>query len=321
MSACAEPECDSLPGAPLSDYFGVKPIWTPEIGRKAALVAEWVACDMPGAHIWGLQHSGKTEFTKYLVDVLPSMVGGNLTGYIWDFAGYKVHTVDELLKRCLISSGCNAVATRSRSALQTRLVDLVVRRCQDVQARRALLIIDEIQNVPHGLYDAFMSVHSDLMRAGILPHVLSIGQPEMEQSISLIYENKMLQHIGRFFPTTAVYKALTLEDVQELLQNMDGTVRTFSTTHYPERAEQGWSVADLIVPIGQALDAITQAQSLTARPRLPLRYLRPALNLMFRFMAGRNEAIVDRDIALQCFESVGLPKIIAHYVDRHQTDA
>ena len=115
-------------GATLRSFFPDKPLWTPEIDRKAAMVAEWMACDLAGAHIWGVQRTGKSEFAKYLLDVIPTMLEGSAVAIMWNFLGLKPKNADQLLKRCLVDMGCNTISARETLVLQARLVALVGQR-------------------------------------------------------------------------------------------------------------------------------------------------------------------------------------------------
>lgn len=302
--------------ADTADFFPPEPLWTPEINRKVAMVVEWVLCDLPGSHIWGIQRIGKSEFAKYLVHIIPQLLGNSAIAIVWSFLGHKPKKPEDLLRRCLVETECNAIASRVHTVLQQRLVSLVTARCRAVRARRVVLIVDEMQNVPPELYDVLMSITSDLLKEGLLPHVLSIGQPEMCQTVELMHQNKALQTIGRLFPTTEIYYGLSLPDVGELLENMEGEDRFFTNTRFPERAAEGWSIADLATPIGQAVEQMLVDKNLTALPRLPLGYLRPTLNRMFRCLAADPNAVIDAQIALDCFKFTGLPRIIGRYVEQ-----
>lgn len=312
---------DTQAASTLKSFFAEKPLWTPEIDRKAAMVAEWVACDLAGSHIWGVQRAGKSEFAKYLMDVIPTMLGGSAVAVMWNFLGLKPKNADQLLKRCLIDMGCNTISARESLVLQARLVALVAQRCQAVRARRVLIIVDEMQNIAHDLYPVLMSVTADLMKLRLVPHLLSIGQPEMQTTIDLVFQGNYLQVIGRFFQRTEVYHGLTQGDVQELLANMEGTDREFTRRHFPTRAAEGWSIVDLAVPIEQAVDAMLARKNITgARVRLPLGYLRPALNLAFQRLSDDEQCVVDGHMTLSCFRSTGLHKVIGHYVEYPNDD-
>lgn len=297
-----------------AEFFPKKPLWTPEIERKVQLVAEWVACDLPGSHIWGIQRIGKSEFAKYVADVLPALLGGAIVPFLWSFLGIKPRKPEDLLRACLVQTGCRAISARERSTLQLRIIDAVISRCQAAGAYRCLLIIDEMQNIPSELYMVVMSITSDLQREGLYPHVLSIGQPEMQQTIALMYQNHQLQTIGRFFPRTEIYYGLSTEDISMLLKNMDGPRLEFTSRWLPRRAAQGWSVKELGAPIENAISLMLAERNLTAVPRIPFGYLRPALNYMFRCLADDETLQLDEKIALDGFRFSGLPPVIGNYV-------
>lgn len=300
----------------VKNFFPDRPLWTPEIDRKAAMVAEWISCDLAGSHIWGVQRTGKSEFAKYLMDVIPTMLEGAVVAVMWSFLGLKPKNADQLLKRCLIDMDCNTLSSRESLVLQARLVALVAKRCQALNARRVLIIVDEMQNISHELYPVLMSVTADLMKLRLIPHLLSIGQPEMQTTIDLVFQSNYLQMIGRFFQRTEVYYGLTTQDVGELLANMEGADREFTRQHFPSRAADGWSIADMATPIEQAAAAMLKEKNIAgARVRLPLGYLRPALNVMFRRLADDPESVLDEPAALASFKFTGLHRVIGHYVE------
>lgn len=306
---------DSSAASACPHYFPDKPIWTPEIERKVELVAEWVACDLEGSHIWGMQRVGKSEFAKYIREVLSNLLGGGLVVLLWSFLGIKPRRPEDVLRTCLSQSGSRAISARERSILQQRLIDLVVERCHAAGARRCVLVVDELQNIPVELYSILMSITSDLQRERLYPHLLSIGQPEMQQTIALMHQNLHLQTIGRFFPRTATYFGLSVEDIGALLKNMDGESLEFTTRWFPSRAVKDWSIVQLEEPLSQALAGMLSERNLTGVARIPFGYLRPSLNYLFRYLSEDDSLIVDAKLALECLRFSGLPAVIGNYVD------
>jgi len=300
-----------------AQFFSDKPLWTPEIGRKAALVASWVANDLPGAHMWGMQGVGKSQFAEYLEAVLPSMLGGTVVVLRWSFLGFKPKNAEELLKHCLPMTGCRAIGTRERTVLQLRLDDAIVTRCEGTGANRLLLIVDEMQNIAPELHGVFMSIMERARGHGRRPCLLSIGQPEMQQGIELLHLNNSLQTIWRLFPVTEIYYSLSLADIKEFLENLDGPDRTFSRTWFPNRADEGWSIVDMSGPIDAAILTILKDRNLSATPRVPFGYLRPALCRMFRFLRDPKLATVafNESHALACLRAGGFDRVIHRYVE------
>jgi hypothetical protein len=286
------------------------------------MVADWVSCDLEGSHIWGIQRIGKSEFAKYLLDVINAMLEGSTAAVVWSFLGIKPKNADQLLKRCLVDMGSTAISTRETMVLQARLVSLVAAKCRAMGARRVLIIVDEMQNISHELYPVLMAVTGDLRKAGLLPHLLSIGQPEMQTTIDLVFQNNYQQIIGRFFQRTETYLGLSLQDVGLLLANMDGEAHEFTVEHFASRAREGWSIVDLMGPIGQAVEAMMAARNINnAQARLPLGYLRPALNCMFRMLSDDPRLVIDAATAQNCFQFTGLHRVIGHYVEYTQEAA
>lgn len=297
-------------------FFPNRPIWTPEIERKAMVVAEWVECELEGGHIWGIQRVGKSEFAKYIEQVLPSMLP-TTTVFIFEFLLMKPKTAEAVLKKCLLCMDSTAASGRDLVTIYSRVLGMIVARCKAQRARRVVLIIDELQNIPHELYPVFMSLASDVRKAGFVPHMLSIGQPEMKATIDLAFQNNYLQTIGRFFQGMAIYHGLTIEDIAALLTNMEGEGLEFTTRHFPERARQGWSITELARPMQEAVTALLTEDNLTGTAaRLPFAYLRPALNSMFFNLAADPQSVIDSARAKAAMKKTNLHKVLRHYVAR-----
>lgn len=298
-------------------FFSDKPLWTPEIGRKAALVASWLTSDEPGGHIWGIQGAGKSHFTEYLEAVLPSMLGGTVVVLRWSFHGFKPKNTEELLKHCLTQTGCRAIGARERTVLELRLDDAIVTRCGGKDANRLLLIVDEMQNIAPELYGVFMSIIERVRAHRLRPFLLSIGQPEMQQGIETLHLNNSLQTIWRFFPVTEIYYSLSLEDIAEFLQNLDGPDRVFTNLWFPNRAAEGWSVADMSKPINAAVDTMLKERNMAGIPRVPFGYLRPSMNRMFRVLRDPKYAMVEfaQEHALPCLNASGFGRVIHRYIE------
>lgn len=297
-------------------FFPNRPIWTPEIERKAMIVADWVECELEGAHIWGIQRVGKSEFAKYIEQVLPSMLPATVV-FIFEFLLVKPKTAEAVLKKCLLNLDSTAAAGRELVTVYSRVLGLIVAKCKALRAKRVVLIIDEMQNIPHELYPVFMSLASDVRKAGFVPHMLSIGQPEMKTTIDLAFQNNYLQTIGRFFQGMAIYHGLTIEDIAALLKNMEGDDLEFTTRHFPERARQGWSITELARPMEEAVTALMTEDNLTANAvRLPFAYLRPALNSMFFHLAADPQSVIDAARAKAAMKKASLHKVLRHYVIR-----
>jgi hypothetical protein len=314
MSAVASAHPERRSADP--QFFPEAPLWTPEIGRKSAIVATWVANDEPGGHLWGIQGAGKSQFAEYMLAVVPTMLGGTVTAFLWSFLGFKPKNAEELLKHCMVKTGCRAIGTRERPVLEMRFTDAILARLQASETNRALFILDEIQNISHELLGVLLSVTSGIQRMGFRTCLVSIGQPEMQQGIQLLHQTNALQMIWRLFPQTEIYQCLSLEDIKEFLANLDAEGQ-FTKQWFPCRSSSGWSIADLAEPINDAIVELLKERSITATARVPLGYLRPALNSMFRWHlnAEGDSTQFEATHAVACLKSVGFATVINRYVE------
>lgn len=288
--------------------------WTPEIERQVQRVGDWVSCDLCGAHLWGAQRVGKSTFAVYLQRVSAQVFGCTTVVIRWSFQGVRPTKVLSFLKHCLVKTGVRAIGGRDEEVLRLRLHDAVLRACSP-STKRVIIIVDEMQNVALDLYGEIMMVTEIIEDEGYTPFVLSIGQPEMQQTIKLFHEQVALQYIGRFFEDADEYKGLTLGDIALFLANLDGCDREFSRRHFPRRFDHGWTISELLQPISESIGEMANWMSMQREPCIPAGTLRQSLMGMFRFLNDPDNAAktVDKSVATAAFKPTGLSKLIVHY--------
>jgi len=288
--------------------------WTPEIERQVQRVGDWVSDDLTGAHIWGVQRVGKSNFVVYLQKVSAAVFEGTAVVIRLSFMGIRPTKSVSFLKHCLVQTGVRAIAGRDEDVLRLRLHDAVLRACGP-STKRVIVIVDEMQNIPIELYGEIMMLTGIIEHEGYTPFVLSIGQPEMQQTIKLFHDQAALQYIGRFFQDTEEYKGLTLGDIALFLANLDGLDSGFSRHHFPRRFDQGWTISQLLLPIRESIGEMANWLSVQREPCIPAGTLRQSLTSMFRFLNDPDNAdrMVDKGVATAAFKPTGLSKVIVHY--------
>lgn len=297
----------------LQDFFSATPVWTPEIERVSALAAGWIANGLPGGYVWGIQRSGKSQFGQYLKAILPSMLSGGVVTAVWSF-GLAPKTPNDVLQRALMGTGCHALTSRDPTVLQARLLARIEELCESARATRFVGIVDEIQKLKYELFPVLQSITDDLHLRGITPFFLSIGQPEIEDAVELLYNNVQLNLIGRFFNNKAIFHGLTPEHAVEMLDNLDGPNGEFTRRWFPSRAQDGWRVKDIGSSLEAALDLLVSDGNLTTRPHLPMGYLRPALNSVFRELSLEGDHKLDGPRMKLHLDEVNFTRVCAYYV-------
>lgn len=314
MSASPDDSAPELGQSNQVDGYFSGVFWTPEIERQVQRVAEWVTCDLSGAHLWGVQRVGKSNFSVYLQKVSAQVFGCTTVVFRWSFQGVRPTKVLSFLKHCLVKTGVRAIGGRDEDVLRLRLHDAVLGACSP-STKRVIIIVDEMQNVAIDLYGEIMTVTEIIENEGYTPFVLSIGQPEMQQTIKLFHEQVTLQYIGRFFEDADEYKGLTLSDIALFLANLDGCDSGFSRSHFPQRFDQGWTISQLLQPISESIGEMANWMSVQREPCIPAGTLRKSLTGMFRFLNDPENAgkTVNKDVATAAFKPTGLSKLIVHY--------
>jgi hypothetical protein len=297
----------------IKDYFhGL--FWTPVIERYTQLIAERVAKDHCGCGLWGLQRVGKTHFGEFLQKTLPGMFSDRLIVIRVQFIGHSFTKPEALLKRALVQLDVRAITGRDPEVLRLKLITAIQGRYLP-HTKRVVLIWDEIQNVKEELWGEMMIVEEAIRKDGLTPFQLSIGQPELQNTVDLVEREGRLQAIGRMFQTADEFRGLFLQDVAEFLVEIDGPDNEFTRKHFPVRASAGWSIKRLIEPLQEAVDSLANWPGLQRMVCIPASTLRQTLNAMFIFLDEPNNHTkeVDKEVVLRAFTDNGFKRRFMAY--------
>lgn len=288
--------------------------WTPVIHRFSQLIAERISNDLCGSGIWGLQRIGKTHLGAFLEKSLPDMFGGKLIVVRFTFMGRSFTKPEDLHKRCLVCLHVRAITGREHEALCLKTLSAIRERYR-AETKRVVLIWDEIQNIKEEIWGEIMYIEEAIRSDGRIPYTLSIGQPELQNTVDLVEREGRLQAIGRMFQTADEFRGLTLDEVNEFLADLDGEHRVFTRKHFPARASTGWTIRRLIVPIREAVDSLANWDSLNRVPLLPASTLRQTLNALFAYLdyKDNHDKEVTKEKVLEAFKDNGFKRLFMAY--------
>lgn len=300
-------------GSPDDFYFFGDIAWTQPIEDAAQAVALWINCDQCGASFWGLPRIGKSAFARYFEKSVSEMFAGTVLVVRFRFGGQRFTKADQFWRRALSNLGVRAIAAREIETLRNRLMDEIWARCTPA-TKRIVVIADEVQNLSQELYGELAFIEGEITEGKCLPFLLSIGQPELQSTVSNVQKN--IHIMGRQFQELVEYRGLTSAEIRSCLQRMDGGDLIFTKKHFPARAAKGWSIADLESPLRLAVCSSCPLVEQSYELFFPMAYLRQTLNYVFFFLIESPEAN-DNDIAaavLEAFDRNGFKRLIASYV-------
>ncbi|MFD2272691.1 hypothetical protein ACFS07_20105 [Undibacterium arcticum] len=133
----------------LDSHAGGRVVWTPQVEQLGLAIAEWMMLGLPGGAAYGQQRCGKIDgfdFSEANNERVCECSDNGL--FLWNI-GESLRPVPEptLLRGFLSETGYMLTSHKDRSVLMTRLVHFIVQNCEAEAARRALILVDEAQNI------------------------------------------------------------------------------------------------------------------------------------------------------------------------------
>ncbi|MFC6520989.1 ATP-binding protein [Undibacterium arcticum] len=236
----------------LDSHAGGRVVWTPQVEQLGLAIAEWMMLGLPGGAAYGQQRCGKSMALTFLKRTMSEYVNVPTTVFLWNI-GESLRPVPEptLLRGFLSETGYMLTSHKDRSVLMTRLVHFIVQNCEAEAARRALILVDEAQNIHFSNYGVLIELFNLLERENCRPFIMLVGQPELALVPETILDENKLHVYGRFFKKTMQFNGVDPKDFATILEGFDeesprsdGTVLPpMSKALFPERYEQGWRLS------------------------------------------------------------------------------
>lgn len=301
-------------------------IWTPEVERVAKTVARWVRLDTPGGTVFGKQRNGKSSACTYLAAVLPGTIGYQLAIITWTIPKNDSSKEREFTQERMQQSGCSAILHRDVAVLRGRLYDHIFQLAAAAGARRIVVIIDEAQNLCAEQYGYLVHCFNALVSRQLRPFFLLVGQPELKETTYSWLRSAELQVVGRFHVNRHVFRGIALSDLKAVLSEFDKS----STPDGPSRASillpdayaRGWRIADLDVPLREAVQLASRQHNLTEEIRIPMQYLRSTvLAFIYYIVEERVDPMqASSAVLLRCLRESGFLYVITHYVENEDVE-
>jgi len=292
-------------------------VWTPAIQRLAEAVTNWIRLDSPGGKISGKPRTGKSAACVYLKVVLQAMIGYPVEVFIWSMprngSTREREYTQERMKQC----GCSAIMHRDIVVLRNRLYDHVAQMAEIAAENRVVILIDEAQELAAEHYGYLVHCFNELTRRQLLPFFLLIGQPELESGKYLWDKNEFHQIAGRFHVHNHKFKGIMSDELKEVLAEFDKLIPPAVTGGAASKFFEKNTLANLAVPLSEAIGKLRAHLNLNEEIQLPMQYLKSTI-LAFIYRTSKMNG--DHDFSsvklmVRCLTDSGFMRVASFYVD------
>lgn len=283
------------------DLFTTGAVLTPEIERFCKAVVTNVRLDIPGMLVYGNQRVGKTYACKYLCAVLPAILERPTPTYLWRMPGIAAKSAREFYQERLQQSHCPGVIHRDAAVLKKRLYDHISGAVLEQGADRAVVVIDEAQNLYQDEYNQLIHIHNELEYRRVRPFFILIGQPELRDAPGMWRSLKAHQILGRFMSAKHEFRGITPSQVTEVLKEFDhhepGGDAPNVRVVFEEDYADGWQLQQLSGVIEEGISIIARKHNIQEQIFIPLQYLR-SMTLALLYHA-RDSGISPRQLSVK----------------------
>lgn len=302
------------------DLLGDTPVWTPEIQGLADAVRSAYRLGFRGMAADGQQRCGKTQACRYLQETLAETIGYPLATFMWSIPEFALTERDFVQER-MRDSGCHSISHRDIAVLRGRLYDHMAESAIAMGGRRAVIIVDEAQNLTRQQYHYLHHCDNNLEQRKVRPFFLLMGQPELRTMTTSWSKSNGFQVVGRFFACQHTYKGIALADLPDIVEAFDEPIGDAPDATYahamPEFYKAGWRLSQISKMLVEVITAIAAKQNISSGVRVPMQSLRAMLlSILFQLIDRKVEPVnLGRKALLKAVRDSAFPTVMSYYVD------
>ena len=196
----------------------------------------------PGGSASGIPRVGKSESINYFMRYHESFMGKPIPVFcfeMWPPEPGVVNTERRFYGEMLRSIGYASHEHGSAPLKRQRIVDFIQESCFGLNDTRALLFVDEAQNLQLSQYLFLIGIFNELRRKRCRLKVILVGQPELSSNIKKLGDKPQIR--GRFMSRNIAFSAFVdKEDLNRVLMSCDTGAR------FP--SENGWFYTEYFLP-------------------------------------------------------------------------
>jgi AAA domain len=204
-------------------------------------ILRWIRQRCSGGLIYGAPRRGKTRAVRYLVRVLPELLGIPVPIISFPCRDYKQPTEGIFFQDLLKAAGHLLSEKGSPAAKRDRLIEFLTEKVRFSGQDRVILVIDEAQKLHQANYKWLIDVHNELDAADISLVVLLVGQDDLAHQYSAFKLAKKTQILGRFMVNQFCFHGIvSAAEIGTCLKGYD------EESEHP--ADSGWSFTRYYFP-------------------------------------------------------------------------
>ncbi|HBB89503.1 MAG TPA: ATP-binding protein [Blastocatellia bacterium] len=243
-------------------------------------ILRWTRQRCAGGLIYGAPRRGKTRAVRYLVSVLPELLGISVPIISFTCRDYKQASEGIFFQDLLKGVGHLLPEKGSPSAKRDRLIEFLAEKVQSSGQDRLILIIDEAQKLHETHYKWLIDVHNELDARDISLVVLLVGQDELAHQYSAFKLAKKTQILGRFMVNQFCFHGiLSAADVGTCLKGYDKESEypddsgwSFTRYYFPAAFQNGFRLEKFKDVVWQAFKETKGQHGLPGPPEIPMYY-------------------------------------------------
>jgi hypothetical protein len=212
---------------------------TPPINDLALELLAWLRRGVPGAAIYGHWRAGKSWALDYVLNLISDVFGQPVAHVTWEIVGKgynlqlpssneqyeltfpkdpeRVEVKEAEFLRDRLADMRAPPGGRQVSLLRLRLGNFLEEKARAKCAGYIIVAVDEAQNLTHEHYLYMIRIFNDLVKRGLTPLFLLVGQPELYYQERIWLEGKYgLQVAGRFFMASYFFRGVLLHEIEEV---------------------------------------------------------------------------------------------------------
>lgn len=251
---------------------------TKPIGEVLNTIRRWRMRKLRGGIISGRPRLGKSRAVRFLMNHIKDIFGKEIAHFRFDCATSVSKNEGGFWTDFLRDIGYGLPDAGHVHDKRHRAAEFIISEAQRMGDHRAVLFIDEAQNLRWMHYDWLIALYNELEENDIQLYVYLFGQEELKAQKEAFRAEGRLQVVGRFMVQQISFRGLgSKEDLRYALSRYDdhseyptGSGISFTRHYFPAAFERGWRLADQTDLIWGGFMEIRTQSNIHGKPNIPM---------------------------------------------------
>ncbi len=254
-------------------------IKTPPCTTYLKNMTSWLMTGSHGALIYGRPRLGKTSATRWVLKMLPNVLG-NVPSLEVPVRGQKIASERAFFQHMLRCARHRHAMGGSAGDKRDRLTEWLVSRAMRSPVNAVVIFFDEAQLLTDGHYDWLLNISNELDARGCRLFCLLVGQPELAGVKTKLIDGGKEQIVGRFMVREMEFSGINSEkDLANCFKEFDQTFYPleskilFSENFVPKAVKNGFTLQKICPGVWAEFRNKWIDAGLEQEPVIPMHYL------------------------------------------------